>query len=1127
MNKFNGIRIFSSGLDKKFLDAGMAIIMNNFLVCHVSKVKEVPGRVISVCLLFKNKLLVTVLGLYAGAFSRTRFGQAVKINSFIVRALNSSIFVVLNGNFNENDSKKSASFRFCLDLGLANLFGAHQLVRAPTWSNLRCVEKTINYIFVSDSLSLTVAGQIVASVSDYFNTNHKAVVVLVGLGELLDMHKFKAVEVTAIRHTIDKKMENFCINKGCMIKSILDKSFYKVVFDYLVVDDELVLDPGEVKSKVNTREQSVFTPLSVSWSYQYAPLEYVDNNTFSGVMNVVKHLPDGKTAGLSEVVGSLKFVPKNEHSSSFVEKDIKNVNLQPTDIYNIQEKRPKTFSNTFGVLHRNNFSIFCGISTQSLIFAVGLVVKDALEKGKETSLWCIKMCNRFIKFFGGIYKNRLNHVMTNFGLLDDYQVLNSLDQGKVFSLFLWQIFYNPLLCEVKRQESICDYQIDIKFVAKLGRINNVGEITSFFTAGTFVNDTIWVESSQAVTQFILNVANKFFVINDILINNDKMVAISINQRVQNAVLRISKLPILIAKCDVSHRYLGIFLLTNDLFKPSLAKAQSNVKFFSNMVLCKAISDKQFIYLVSAVLQPIVSYHIQFSFVSSAVLYHLLLYGLKTFKQVQAERKFASVISFSNSSEVVGWLFKHHFLDLQILSWAPLNPLQYSVRLYVGLSNNFLAEIVCIFLVNNIFIVNNLPSAFLSPGKYFVSNVLRLFLYYDQISFLRKFGVAFCDRLLDKCNKEPVPFWFILILRFLHNKIFLSTLPNSNSLVNVNNVLLLDQFFVVKNGLLEIWSDSIFVFTDSSLKEFGFVDVIGSAAVFFSKIGLDIRVGVVGLLSSMMAELQAVVLMLECVPFSCLVEMCLDSQAALDVCVKRHSGVLNNVCVDVLACTFAYSSLLLPTNVHEHFMMANGMSISEIGPGSKILGGFSVCNIDWVRTMAVWHLNLGMLSGSISKNSAGLCSYFMKAVYDKLPVAVRKKLYDKNYPGVLCLHCEKVEFSDHVFTYSKKSVFHKKIFFEYVLVWRSLTSSRFPIPFVVSESLLSCVSNIGLYALLYKSFLTLCKMWVCIIILSCRSLLDDIVRLISIEDSFGVSFGFHKSCLFFSGSVNIISVYIDV
>ncbi|KAG9295836.1 hypothetical protein G9A89_009065 [Geosiphon pyriformis] len=119
---------------------------------------------------------------------------------------------------------------------------------------------------------------------------------------------------------------------------------------------------------------------------------------------------------------------------------------------------------------------------------------------------------------------------------------------------------------------------------------------------------------------------------------------------KNAVLRISELPISIAKCGVPHRYLGIFLSTNGLFKPSLAKAQSDVKFFSNLVLQKTILDKQFLYLVSAGFKLKASLSHDFP---NEMLYHLLLYGLKTFEQVQAKGKSASVISFSNASGVVG------------------------------------------------------------------------------------------------------------------------------------------------------------------------------------------------------------------------------------------------------------------------------------------------------------------------------------------------------------------------------------------------------------------------------------------------------------------------------------------
>ncbi|KAG9307438.1 hypothetical protein G9A89_017268 [Geosiphon pyriformis] len=141
MNKFDGVKIFSSGLDKGFLGAGVAIIMNNSLARYVSKIKEVPGYLVLVQFLFKSKLSVVILGLYTDASAETRFGQACKINFIIAKAVNSSTFMVLGSDFNEN----------------------------------------------SENLSSALAGHEVASVSDFFDTNHNAVLVSVGLGGLLDV----------------------------------------------------------------------------------------------------------------------------------------------------------------------------------------------------------------------------------------------------------------------------------------------------------------------------------------------------------------------------------------------------------------------------------------------------------------------------------------------------------------------------------------------------------------------------------------------------------------------------------------------------------------------------------------------------------------------------------------------------------------------------------------------------------------------------------------------------------------------------------------------------------------------------------------------------------------------------
>ncbi|KAG9284319.1 hypothetical protein G9A89_007474 [Geosiphon pyriformis] len=174
--KFDGVWVFTSGLDSGYLGSGVAIVMNNSLARHIFKVSEVPGWLLSIRLLFKNKLSVSVLGLYTGASSGVQFSQAGNINSLIAKTVNELSFVVLGGDFNEDGICKSASFKKCFDLGLVNVLAGSVLVKTLTWGNSHGVVKTIDYMFVSSSLINTVVDR---GVTD-------AVSVSVGLGDLLD-----------------------------------------------------------------------------------------------------------------------------------------------------------------------------------------------------------------------------------------------------------------------------------------------------------------------------------------------------------------------------------------------------------------------------------------------------------------------------------------------------------------------------------------------------------------------------------------------------------------------------------------------------------------------------------------------------------------------------------------------------------------------------------------------------------------------------------------------------------------------------------------------------------------------------------------------------------------------------
>ncbi|KAG9299974.1 hypothetical protein G9A89_009702 [Geosiphon pyriformis] len=953
-NKFDGVQVFILGLNS---DLGVVIVINNFLAKHISKVSEVSGHLISIKLLFKNRLSVMILGLYADASFTVHFSQANAVNSLIVKATNKSTFIVLGDNFNKDGSRKCASFKKCFSLGLVNFLAGSSVAKMPMWENSRGAVKTINYIFVFLSLVNTILCCGVLNVSKHFNTNYCAVSVFIELGRLLDdefkdatmantimfsnkfatskkysdldtiwntvhkvvfllannvfkkkwfksynkvftkesswFHKLeilvlrltkasydvsviwvfidssanfdcirfaffnvrksycasKLAEESGIRSAIEKQMESFTVNKDHMICSVLKHPFQKVVLDHLVSDGSLIVDSVDVKDNV------VLYNILNLWQCQYLLLNYVDNNAFSEVIkaisyedlvHVVKDLPNGKAAGLSGITNklwkhcnssmlgmlldflNLCLVCKFLYEWKSVLTNTRLIALIKTAhkiLFKLLFDRILLVCSVFDVLHSNNFFMFKGTTTQSPIFAISSVVEDALEKNRE--LWLvlqnilvqIKMCDYFIRFFGSIHNDHVNHVMTNFGLTNEYWVHN-----------------------VKRQESLCRYCIDSRFVARSGRLETHDDLILFLAAGVFVDNTIW---------YILNIASEFFSINNISINNKKTVAISINRRVKEALLSISGLLISIAQRGKSHRYLEIYLSSKGLSKPSLAKAYSNVRFFVNLVLRKTILDKKFLYLVLAVLQPI-AFH------------HLLLYGLKSFEQLQAECKLVFVLSFSNTSGILGHLFIHRSLDLQVL-----------IRLRVNLVNNFLAGVIRIFLNCNVSLGNFSYMVFRFSGRTSMSLVLGNYLFYEVLHSLKRFGIAFIEQLCTKKGAQS------LISSFWHMVSWLIFL-----LVKSLDVGSLDDILQIKQCLLTSNLNVIEVYMDGSLKNFGMQEMGCGVAVYFSDVDMSIGIRVNGLVSSTLVKLQVITLALKCVSSYNSVVVYSNSQAALNACVTE-------------------------------------------------------------------------------------------------------------------------------------------------------------------------------------------------------------------------------------------------
>ncbi|KAG9294787.1 hypothetical protein G9A89_000150 [Geosiphon pyriformis] len=308
-------------------------------------------------------------------------------------------------------------------------------------------------------------------------------------------------------------------------------------------------------------------------------------------------------------------------------------------------------------------------------------------------------------------------------------------------------------------------------------------------------------------------------------------------------------------------------------------------------------------------------------------------------------------------------------------------------------------------------------------------------------------------------------------------------------------------------------------------------------------------------------------------------------------IKSHSGVSGNNYADSIANAASLSGWYLPFYMDGHFLLVDGGVVSgnsrhfvrdvyhavchacwKVSSSSGFLASSLHSDVDWLSSFRVWHPDLNMATGFTSRLTADTCTYLMKALHHRIPVTVQKCIYNKYYPSVLCLYCGEVEVSNHVFSYV--------VLKSYMFYWKLLSGLFLPSS-VVLQLMSTCASDLLVFLALYKGFVfngwlqeavtvfhdpkvagvkitdfmhSLCSAFrndIWLVHTKHRAFMEKnglipvdksisipvfglvlrlspgVIKLLGITEVFGIFFGFCKSCSFFSGIGDMVSVNIVV
>jgi hypothetical protein len=281
------------------------------------------------------------------------------------------------------------------------------------------------------------------------------------------------------------------------------------------------------------------------------------------------------------------------------------------------------------ILTPHNYAGLPGDDTQSPIHVINNIMEDARAKGNE--LWLmfqdmskafdsvnsdslsealrrIKIPTAFITLIKNLLQNRENMVITTHGNTTAYKVEDGIDQGDILSPILWRIFYDPLMNRIAN--SNLGYKMTQEWISDL-KTGKEDRLQTKIAVAAYVDDTNWFAPSKDKMEKMLDIANEFFVMNDIAINKNKSYLIVINSSNEEREMGVRMGADILYPVDRDFpvRSLGVHVTETGSKRFQKERMKKVSDYMAYIMRGKQITDKQAIYIFNAVVMPMLEYNL--------------------------------------------------------------------------------------------------------------------------------------------------------------------------------------------------------------------------------------------------------------------------------------------------------------------------------------------------------------------------------------------------------------------------------------------------------------------------------------------------------------------------------------